>query len=62
MRKGRDGEEKKMVEKMENTSLAAPGALAYCKIQNGCQGAPKWSTGLGKGSNPRLLAAVKHFS
>ena len=51
-----------------NTSLAAPGALAdrlqrrtACKIRNGCQGALKWPTGSGKGSNPRLLAAPKHF-
>ena len=35
-----------------NTSLAAPGAPAHClqcrtacKIQNGCQGDPKWPTG-----------------
>ena len=51
-----------------NTSLAAPGALAHrlqrrtaCKIQNGRQGAPKWPTGSGKGSNPRLLAISSHF-
>ena len=51
-----------------NTSLAAPGALAHrlqrrtaCKIQNGCQGAPKWPTGSGKGSNPRLLAALNNI-
>ena len=62
MRKGRDGEKKK------NPCLAAPGALAYrlqrriaCKIQNGRQEAPKWLTGSGKGSNPRLLAAPNLF-
>ena len=37
----------------KNTSLAAPGALAQrctpCKIQNGLQLAPKWSTGLERG-------------
>ena len=51
-----------------NTSLAAPGALAHrlqrrtaCKIQNGRQGAPKWPTGSGKGSNPRLLAILSNF-
>ena len=55
-------------ENMKNTSLAAPGALAHqlqrrttCKIQNGRQGAPKWPTGSGKGSNPRLLAISSHF-
>ena len=31
------------------------------KIQNGRQGAPKWPTGSGKGSNPRLLAISSHF-
>ena len=43
-----------------NTSLAAPGALAHClqrrtacKIQNGRQGPPIWPTVSGKGSNPR---------
>ena len=42
-------------ERIYNTSLAAKGALAHrlqrrtsCKIQNGRQGAPKWSTGSGK--------------
>ena len=37
---------------MQNTSLAAKGALAYrlqrrtaCKIKNGHQGTQKWSTG-----------------
>ena len=51
-----------------NTSLAAPGALAQrlqrrtaCKIQNVRQGAPKWPTWSGKGSNPRLLAISSHF-
>ena len=55
-------------ENMKNTSLAAPGALAHrlqcrtaCKIQNGRQGAPKWPTGSGKGSNPRLLGAPVNF-
>ena len=49
---------------LKNTSLAAPGALAHrlqrrtaCKIQNGRQGAPKWPTGSGKGSNPKFLGA-----
>ena len=32
-----------------------------CKIQNGCQGAPKWPTGSGKGSNPRILGAPINF-
>ena len=47
-----------------NTSLVAPGALPHrlqcCtafKIQNWCQGAPKWPKGSGKESNSRLLAA-----
>ena len=45
-----------------NTSLAAKGALAYrlrrrtaCKIQNDCQGAPKWQTGSGKVSTLRFF-------
>ena len=32
------------------------------KIQNGRQGIPKWPTGSGKGSNPRLLGALINFS
>ena len=47
-----------------NTSLAAKGDLAHrlqchhlCKIQNGCQGAPKWLTESGEGSTPRFLGA-----
>ena len=55
-------------ENMKNTSLAAPGVLVHrlqcrtaCKIQNGRQGAPKWPTGSGKGSNPRLLGSSSHF-
>ena len=42
--------------KLQNTSLAAPGALAHrlqrrnaCKIQNGRQGPPNWRTRSGKG-------------
>ena len=31
------------------------------KIQNGRQGAPKWPTGSGKGSNPRFLGAPVNF-
>ena len=56
------------VKNKKNTSLAAPWALAHrlqrrtaCKTQNGRQGAPKWPTGSGKGSNPRLLAISSHF-
>ena len=30
-------------------------------IQNGRQGAPKWPTGSGKGSNPRFLGAPVNF-
>ena len=55
-------------ENEKNTSLAAPRSLAHrlqrrtaCKIQNGRQGAPKWPTGSGKGSNPRLLAILSNF-
>ena len=51
-----------------NTSLVALEALAHrlqrrtaCKIQNGRQGAPKWPTGSGKGSNSRLLAISSNF-
>merc|ERR1712030_305998 len=67
MRKVDDGEKEKKKRK-ENTSLAAPGALAHrlqrrtaCTIQNGRQGPPKWPTGSGKGSNPRLLAILSNF-
>ena len=52
----------------KNTSLVAPGALAHrlqrrtaCKIQNDRQGAPKWPTGSGKGSNPMLMGAPVNF-
>ena len=51
-----------------NTSLAAKGALAHrlqrrtaCKIQNGCQGAPKWRTGSGKVSTSRCLGILSNF-
>ena len=54
--------------KVENTSLAAKGALAHrlqrrtaCKIQNGRQGAPKWRTGSGKVSTPRFLGILRNF-
>ena len=53
---------------MENTSLAAKGALANrlqrrttCKIQNGCQGAPKFQGGSGKVSTPRFLGVLSNF-
>ena len=36
-------------------------SMRTSKIQNGCQGAPKWPTGSGKGSNPRLLAILSNF-
>ena len=46
----------------QNTSLAAPGALAHrLQRRTACQWAPKWPTGSGKGSNPRLLAAPVNF-
>ena len=55
-------------ENMKNTSLAAPGALAHrlqrrsaCKTQYGHQGAQKWPTRSGKGSNPRFLGAAVNF-
>ena len=32
-----------------------------CKIQNGCQGAPKWPTGSGKASTPRFLGTLTNF-
>ena len=61
-----DGDE--MEGLLHHTSLAAPGALAHrlqrraaCKIQNGRQWPPKWPTGSGKGSNPRLLAILSNF-
>ena len=52
--------------KKENTSLAASLVLRLqrrtaSKTQNGHQGAQKWPTGSGKGSNPRLLAISSHF-
>ena len=57
-----------LINNRRNTCLAAPGALAHrlqrrtaCKIQNGRQGAPKWATGTGKGSIPRLLALSSNF-
>ena len=53
---------------LTNTSVAAPGALAHrmqrrtaCKTQNGHQGAPKWPTGPGKRSYPRLFGAPVNF-
>ena len=52
----------------KNTSLAAKGALAHriqrrtaCKIQYGPQGAPKWPTGSGKVSTPRVLGILSNF-
>ena len=30
-------------------------------MQNGLQGAQKWPTGSGKGSNPRLVGALNNF-
>ena len=57
-----------MADYIGNTSLVAPGALAHrlqrhtaCKIQYGCQGAPKWPTGSGKVSTPRLLGVLSNF-
>ena len=51
-----------------NTSLAAPGALAHClqrrtacKIQNGCQWAPKWPTGSGQVSTSRFWGILSIF-
>ena len=50
------------------TSLVAKRGLAHClrcrnacKIQNGPQGAKKWPTGSGKGSNPRSFDAPINF-
>ena len=58
----------KTMENILNTSLAAKGALAHrlqcrtaCKIQNGCQGAPKWPTGSGKVYTPRFLGILSNF-
>ena len=52
----------------KNTSLVAKGALAYrlqrrtaCKIQNGRQGAPKWTTGSGKVFTLRFLGVLSKF-
>ena len=63
--------QKKIVKKnvlFWNTSLAAKGALTHrlqrrtaCKIQNGCQGTPKWRTGSGKVSTPRFLGVLSNF-
>ena len=51
-----------------DTSLAAKGALANrlqrrtaYKIQNGCQGAPKFQRGSGKVSTPRFLGILSNF-
>ena len=53
---------------VQNTSLAAKGALANrlqrrtdCKIQNGRQGALKWQRGSGKVSTPRFLGVPVNF-
>ena len=53
---------------VNNTSLAVKGALSHrlqrrtaCKIQNGCQGAPKWPTGSGNVSTPRFLGVLSIF-
>ena len=46
----------------KNTSLAAKGALAHhLQITKWPPGGPKWPTGSGKGSNPRLLGAPVNF-
>ena len=57
-----------VVNGIKNTSLAVKGALAHlvqrrtaCKIQNGRQGAPKWTTGSGKVSIPGFLGIVSNF-
>ena len=57
-----------MIFDINNTSLAAKGALANrlkrrtaCKIQNGRQGAPKWPTGLGKVLTPRFWGILSNF-
>ena len=36
-------------------------SMRTSKIQNGCQGGPKWPTGYGPGSNPRFLGASVNF-
>ena len=61
-----DREQILMETTLDNTSLAAKGALAHrlqrrtaCKIQNGRQGAPKWTTGSGKVS--RFLGVLSNF-
>ena len=53
---------------IQNTSLAAPGALAHrlqrrtaCKIQNGRQLAPKWPRGSGQVSTPRFWGILSNF-
>ena len=55
-------------ERLLNTSLAAPGALAHrlqrrtiCKIQNGCQWASKWPTWSGKVCTLRFLGVLSNF-
>ena len=40
------------------SDLSTRFSYLFLEIQNGCQGAPKWPTGSGKGSNPRLLFRV----
>ena len=53
---------------LNNTSLAAKGALTHrlqrrtaCKMQNGRKGAPKWRTGSAKVSTPRFLGFLSNF-
>ena len=63
MRNVDDGEErKKKRKKKENTSLAAPGALAHrLQRRTACQWAPKWLMGSGKVSSPRFWGAPVNF-
>merc|ERR1711942_564976 len=46
----------------QNTSLAAPGALAHrLQRQTACQWAPKWPTGSGNVPAPRFLGILSNF-
>ena len=67
--------EPKMADEVQKPSIIGPSdqlslnkffdfiipSMRTSKIQNGRQGAPKWPTGSGKGSNPRLLAILSNF-
>ena len=46
---------------LQNTSLAAPGALTHRMQRHTVFKISKWPTGFGNGSNHRLLGAPNYF-